>query len=62
MQGNLISLIICGQHIVQDYDCHFFANIFRWDGIFVVGVGNQAVFFYLAVVEFVDDIFAFEWG
>jgi len=57
VQSNLLSLVICGQHVVEAHDCHVFADIFRWYGILDAGIADEAVVFYPAKINFVNDIF-----
>ena len=57
VQGDLFSFVVGGEQIVQCYDCHIFAGVFRWDGVLITGVGDEAVFLYPAQVNFIDDIF-----
>lgn len=38
VQGNLLSFLVGGEHIVQGDDCHIFADVFRWHGILITAV------------------------
>ena len=44
VQSDLLSLIVGGQHTVEGYDCHIFADVLRWHGVLISGVGDEAVF------------------
>ena len=59
VQGNLLSFVV-GEHVVERYDCHIFAGVFRWHGILITAVGDEAVFLHPAQIDFVDDILAFQ--
>ena len=60
VQSNLLSLVVCGQHVVEGYDCHILADVLCGDRVLVAGIADEAVFLYPAKIDFVDDIFAFE--
>lgn len=56
VQSDLLPLIVGRQHTVEGYDCHIFADILRWHGVLIAGVGDEAVFLYPPQVDFVDDV------
>ena len=56
VQGYLLSLIVGSQHTVEGHDCHIFANVFRWHGVLIPGIGDEAVFLYPAQVDSIDDV------
>lgn len=60
MQGNLFFFTVGGEQVVQRYDCHIFAGVFRWHGILITAVRDEAVFLYLAQIDFVHDILTFQ--
>ena len=48
VQGNLLSPVISGKHIVQRDDCHILPGVFRGHGVLIAGVADEAVFLYPA--------------
>lgn len=44
VQGDLLSFVVGGEQVVQHYDCHIFAGVFRWQGILITAVRDEAVF------------------
>ena len=59
VQGNLLSFVVGGEHIVRD-DCHIASGVFRWHGILITAVRDEAVFLYPSKINFVDDIFTLQ--
>ena len=60
VQSNLLSLVVCGQHVVEGHDCHILADVLCGNRVLIAGIADEAVFLYPAKINFVDDIFAFE--
>nr|WP_325307947.1 hypothetical protein [uncultured Oscillibacter sp.] len=56
MQSDLLALVICSQHAVEGHDCHIFADVLRWHGVLIPGVGDEAVFLYPPEIDLVDDV------
>ena len=52
----LDNYLVGGQHTVEGYDCHIFADVLRRHGVLVSGIGDEAVFLYPAQVDFVHDV------
>ena len=42
VQSDLLAFIVGRQHTVEGYDCHIFADILRWHGVLIAGVGVVA--------------------
>ena len=60
VQGDLLSFVVGGEQVVQHYDCHIFAGVFRWHEILITAVRDEAVFSHPAQIDFVNDIFTLE--
>lgn len=60
VQSDLLSLVVCGQHVVEGHDCHILADILCGNRVLIAGIADEAVFLYPAKINFVDDIFVFE--
>lgn len=58
MQSDLLTLVICGQHVVEAHDCHILADVFRWYRILNAGIADEAVVFYPAKINFVNNVLA----
>lgn len=60
MQSDLLSLVVCGQHVVEGHDCHILADVLRGDRVLIAGIADEAVFLYPAKIDFFDDILMFQ--
>ena len=60
MQGDLLSFVVGGKHIVQSNNCHISADILCGNRVLTAGIRDEAVFLYPAQIYFVYDILAFE--
>ena len=56
VQSDLLPLVICCQHVIEGHDCHIFADVLRWHGVLIAGVGDEAVFLYPPQVDLIDDV------
>ena len=61
MQGDLLSFVVGGKHIVQSNNCHISADILCGNRVLTAGIRDEAVFLYPAQIYFVYVPFPVSW-